>query len=171
MIARATLPFTLRHILDRVGLASMQQLSGPFGALRLNRLQGFFAWLGDWSSGSDLARRSATLSGDRPERLRRFCPDCGEDTAHEGFDEFGAGSHSGRSLRLASLERNGPARPRRPGRRRAVYDSSAEAVMAVEGCDGHQAAASIGVIWTANPRLRRRSMRRWTCLAWARLSK
>src|SRR5207248_3014972 len=72
---------------------------------------------------------------------------------------------------LVPLERNWPARPRRPGRRRAVYDSSAEAVMAVEGCDGHQAAASIGVIWTANPRLRRRSMRRWTCLAWARLSK
>ena len=91
MIARATLPFTLRHILDRVGLASMQQLSGPVGALRLNRLQGFFAGLGDWSSGSDLARRSATLSGDRPDRLRRFCPDCGEDTAHEGSDEFGAG--------------------------------------------------------------------------------
>ena len=91
MIARATLPFTLRHILDRVGLASMQQLSGPVGALRLNRLQGFFAGLGDWSSGSDLARRSATLSGDRPDRLRRFCPDCGEDTAHEGFDECGAG--------------------------------------------------------------------------------
>src|SRR5205823_7141293 len=50
------------------------------------------------------------------------------------------------------LERNWPARPRRPGRRRAVYDSSAEAVMAVEGCDGHQAAASIGVIWTAAAR-------------------
>jgi hypothetical protein len=28
---------------------------------------------------------------DRPERFRRFCRDCGEDTPHEGFDEFGAG--------------------------------------------------------------------------------
>ena len=91
MIARATLPFTLRHILDRVGLASMQQRSGPVGALRLNRLQAFFAALGGWSSGSDLARRGATLSDHRPERFRRFCRDCGEDTAHEGFDECGAG--------------------------------------------------------------------------------
>ena len=91
MIARSAPPFTLRHILDRVHVASMQQRSCPAGGIRLNRLQGFFAALGDWSSGSDLARRSATLSGDRPERLRRFCPDCGEDTAHEGFDEFGAG--------------------------------------------------------------------------------
>jgi hypothetical protein len=91
MIARATLPFTLRNFLDRVGLASMRQRSGPVGGIRLNRLQGLFAALGDWSSGSDLARRSGTLSGDRPERFRRFCRDCGEDTPHEGFDEFGAG--------------------------------------------------------------------------------
>ena len=91
MIARATLPFTLRHFLDRVGLASTRHRSGPVGGVRLNRLQGLFAALGDWSSGSDLAPRSATLSSDRPERFRRFCRDCGEDTAHEGFDEFGAG--------------------------------------------------------------------------------
>lgn len=91
MIARAALPFTLRHFLDRVGPASMRQRSGPIGWLRLNRLQGLFAALGDWSSGSDLARRIATLSGDQPGRFRRFCRDCGEDTAHEGFDEFGAG--------------------------------------------------------------------------------
>src|SRR5689334_15626942 len=91
MIARATLSFTVRHILDRVGLASMQQLSGPVGALRPNCLQSFFGVFGDWSSGSDLARRSATFAGARPERLRRLCPDCGEETAHEGLDEFGAG--------------------------------------------------------------------------------
>ena len=35
------------------------------------------------------------------------------------------------------LERNWPAGPRRPGRRPAVYDSSAEAVTAVEGSYGH----------------------------------
>jgi hypothetical protein len=73
MIARAALPFTLRHFLDRVGLGSMRERSGPTGWLRLNRLQGLFAALGDWSSGSDLARRIATLSGD------------------QGIDEFGAG--------------------------------------------------------------------------------
>jgi hypothetical protein len=91
MIARATLPFTLRHFLDRVGLASMRQRSGAVGGVRLNRLQVLFAALGDWLSGSDLARRGATLFGSGPERFRRFCLDCGEDTAHEGFDEFGAG--------------------------------------------------------------------------------
>ena len=91
MIARAALPFTLRHILDRVGITSMRQRSGLVGGVRLNRWQILFAALGDWSAGSDLALRSATLPGDRPERFSRFCRDCGEDTAHEGFDEFGAG--------------------------------------------------------------------------------
>jgi hypothetical protein len=91
MIARATLPFTLRYILDRVGLALTPQRRRPAGGIRLNHLQALFAALGDWSSGSDLARRGATLSSDRPERFRRFCRDCGEDTAHEGFDECGAG--------------------------------------------------------------------------------
>lgn len=91
MITRSILPFTLRHILDRVGLASMQQPRGPVGGILLNRLQGLFAALGDWSSVSDLAWRSETLSGSRPERFRRLCRDCREDTPHEGFDEFGAG--------------------------------------------------------------------------------
>jgi|SRR6516225_1442755 len=91
MIARATLPFTLRHFLDRVGLALTPQRRRPASGIRLNRLHALFAARGDWSSGSDVARRDAALSGDRPERFRRFCRDCGEDTAHEGFDEFGAG--------------------------------------------------------------------------------
>jgi len=38
---------------------------------------------------------------------------------------------------LTALERNWPAGPRRPGRRPAVYDSSVEAVTAVEGSWGH----------------------------------
>ncbi|HEX3414966.1 MAG TPA: hypothetical protein VHT21_00960, partial [Stellaceae bacterium] len=66
MIARFALPFTLRHILDRTGLASIQQHRGPVGGILLNRLQGLFAALGDWSSVSDLAWRSETLSGGRP---------------------------------------------------------------------------------------------------------
>jgi hypothetical protein len=91
MIARAALPFNIRHILDRAGLSSLGRRSGPASRLHLNRFQGLFAALGDWCSGSDLARRGATLSSDRPERFHRFCRDCGEDTAHEGYDEFGAG--------------------------------------------------------------------------------
>ena len=84
MIARYALPFSLHHILDRVGLAPAQQRRGLVGRIRLNRLQGLFAALGDWSSVSD-------PSSDRPVRFRRFCPDCREDTAHDGFDEFGTG--------------------------------------------------------------------------------
>ena len=59
MIARAALPSTLRHILDRAGLALTPQ-RGRSGGNRLNHLQGLFAALGDLSSGSDLARRGAT---------------------------------------------------------------------------------------------------------------
>jgi hypothetical protein len=91
MIARSALPFSLRHILDRAGLASMRQHRGSAGGLRLNRLRSLFAALGDCKSVPDLTWRSDTLSGDRPERFRRFCPDCREDTAHEGFDEIGPG--------------------------------------------------------------------------------
>ena len=91
MIARPALPFALRHILDRVRLTSAPQPRGPIGGIRLDRLRGLFAALGDWSSVSDPVWRSETLSGDRPERFCRFCPDCQEDTPHEGFDEVGPG--------------------------------------------------------------------------------
>jgi adenylate kinase family enzyme len=68
------------------------------------------------------------------------------------------------------LERNRPARPRRPGRRLAVYDSSAGRVVA-GWWRRHQAAAGTGVIWTANPRFCRRETRRLICLALPRFSK
>ena len=91
MIVRAALPVTLRHILDRAGLVLMPHRRPPAGGIGLNRLQALFAALGDWSAGSDLAQRGATLSSRPTERFRRFCRDCGEHTAHEGFDECGAG--------------------------------------------------------------------------------
>jgi hypothetical protein len=90
MIARSALPFTLRNILDRAGLAPAQPRVGRAGGMRLNRWQRILTTLGDRSAASHPAWRSEILH-DRPERLRRFCPDCREDTAHEGFDEFGAG--------------------------------------------------------------------------------
>jgi len=61
MIARSAPPFTLRNILDRVGLASMHQGFCREGAIRLNLWQRIFAALGDWSSLS--ATRSLTNSG------------------------------------------------------------------------------------------------------------
>jgi len=91
MIARSAPPFTLRNILDRVGLASMQQGLCRERGIRLNLWQRIFAALGDWSSVSAVSWRNEILLRDRPERFRRFCLDCREDTAHEGSDELGAG--------------------------------------------------------------------------------
>ena len=80
MIARSVLPFTLRGFLERGRLASVL-------GYRLSRWKHRFAALGDW----DRAGRGEILLRDPPERFRRFCRDCGEDTAHEGFDELGPG--------------------------------------------------------------------------------
>ena len=91
MIARSALPFTFRSILGRVGFVSTQQHIGPAARIPRNGWQRMFAALGAWSSVSDLARRSEILVCDRPEQFRGFCRDCGEDTPHEGSDEFGAG--------------------------------------------------------------------------------
>jgi hypothetical protein len=91
MIARSAPPFTFRNILDHVGLASMQLAFCREGGSRLNLWQRTFAALGDWSSVSAVSWRSEILLRDRPERFRRLCLDCGEDTAHEGSDELGAG--------------------------------------------------------------------------------
>jgi hypothetical protein len=89
MIARSAPPFTRRNILGRAGLASDRCRRD--GGIRLNLWQRMFAALGAWSSASALAWRSEILLRDPPERFRRFCPDCEEDTPHEGFDELGAG--------------------------------------------------------------------------------
>jgi hypothetical protein len=91
MIARSALPFTLRNILDRVGRISTQPPIDLTRAVLLSRWQRVIAALGDWSAVSNLAWRREILLHDRPERFRRFCRDCGEETPHEGFDEFGAG--------------------------------------------------------------------------------
>ncbi|HXO89760.1 MAG TPA: hypothetical protein VN849_03140 [Stellaceae bacterium] len=91
MIARSILPLTLRGLLDRGGLAATLRRIGRDGGRRLSHWKRKFAALGDWPSVSDRAGRGEILLRDRTERFRRFCPDCGEDTAHEGFDELGAG--------------------------------------------------------------------------------
>jgi len=84
MIAHSALPFTLRNVLERGRLASMLGFA-------LSRWKPRLAALGDWLPLSDLAGRSEISLRDRTERFRRFCQDCGEDTAHEGFDELGPG--------------------------------------------------------------------------------
>jgi hypothetical protein len=82
MTARS-LPFSFRNILDRVGVAPTQQ--------RGHRWQRVIAALEDWWTTSYLAWRSEIAPGDYGERLRRFCRDCGEETPHKCFDEFGVG--------------------------------------------------------------------------------
>jgi len=89
MIARSALPFSFRTILDR--FASIQQRIDLTRAIRLSRWQRVIAGLGDRSAILNLAWRREILLHDRPERFRRFCRDCDEDTPHDGFDEFGAG--------------------------------------------------------------------------------
>ena len=91
MIARSALPYSLRNIRDRVAFDSTQQRGGRAGGIPLNFWQRMLAALGVWSAESHLAWRSEILLQDVPERFRRFCPDCQDDTGHEGFDEFGAG--------------------------------------------------------------------------------
>jgi len=91
MIVRSGQPFTLRDLFDRFGLISIQRRVGRYCRPRLNRRRHTFAALGVWSLVSDLVGRSAVHLRDCPERFRRFCPDCREETAHEGFDELGVG--------------------------------------------------------------------------------
>ena len=91
MIARSARPFTLGNILDRVGLGSTRQSIDVGRAVLISRLQRFIAALEDWPAVSNLTWRREIQLHDRPERFRRFCRDCGEETPHEGFDEFGAG--------------------------------------------------------------------------------
>src|SRR4029077_9450822 len=99
MIARSVLPFTVRSFLDRSGLAAVLGYS-------LGRWKRRCSALGDWSSVSDHAGRGEILLRDPPERFRRFCPDCGEDTAHEGFDELGHGWYA-QMCRCRRCERQG----------------------------------------------------------------
>jgi hypothetical protein len=92
MIVRSGQLFTHRDLAERFGFISIQRRVGRYCKRPcINRRRHIIAALGVWSLVSDLVGRSTVLLRDRPERFRRFCPDCGEDTAHEGFDELGVG--------------------------------------------------------------------------------
>ena len=86
MIARSALPFTLRSIIDRFGLAAATQCRG-----RGSSWQRVIVAFEEWWIRSYLAWRKEIRSVEYAERFSRFCADCGEDTPHEGFDEFGVG--------------------------------------------------------------------------------
>jgi len=92
MVARSPLSFTLGNILDQVGLISPAQRTRLTRGIRLNRWQRLFAVLGYWWwADSNVAWRNEIPLHDRPERFLHFCRECGEETPHEGFDEYGAG--------------------------------------------------------------------------------
>jgi len=91
MIAISALSFTLRNILDRASQPSTRRRIGLTSGIRLSRWQSALAALRDWSAASNLAWRGEISLSDQPERFSRFCRNCGEETPHHGFDEFGAG--------------------------------------------------------------------------------
>jgi hypothetical protein len=91
MVALATISVTLRNIFDRAGLTSPHQRTGLPSGIRFNRWQRMLVALGDWSAFLNLAWRSEVLLRDRRERFLHFCRDCGDDTPHDGLDEFGVG--------------------------------------------------------------------------------
>jgi hypothetical protein len=82
---------TLRGLFDRGGVAAMLRRIGRDGGFLLSHWKRRFAALGDWPSGPNHAGPGEILLRDPPERFRRYCRDCGEDTPHEGFDELGPG--------------------------------------------------------------------------------
>ena len=86
MIARSAIPFAARSILTRVGLIPAIQRNG-----RRCGWQRTVAAFENWWTASYLAWRREILPANQSERFRRFCRDCGEDTPHEGSDEFGVG--------------------------------------------------------------------------------
>ena len=90
MIVRSGQPFTL-HDLFRFSLTTIQRRVSRSRGPRLDRRRRAFAPPRIWSLLSELAARSAVLLHDRSEPFYRFCPSCGEDTMHEGFDELGVG--------------------------------------------------------------------------------
>src|SRR5438094_1820680 len=91
MIARSVLPLTLRSLLDRGVVSAMLRRICREAGFRLSHWTRRFASLGDWPSVSNHVGRSEILLCDPPERFRRYCRDCGEDSPHEGFDELGPG--------------------------------------------------------------------------------
>ena len=91
MIARSGQPLTLRNVFDRYGRVLIQQRVRAFCRSRLKSLKHIFASQSIWAPLVDLAERGEVLLIDRNEVLRRVCPDCHEDTAHQGSDELGLG--------------------------------------------------------------------------------
>lgn len=91
MIVRSGQPFSLRNVFDRNGRVSIQQRLRASCRSRLQSLKHSFATRDIWASLVDLAERGEVLLIDRKEVFQRFCPDCREDTAHQGSDELGFG--------------------------------------------------------------------------------
>jgi hypothetical protein len=78
MVALSPLVFTLRNILDQIGLTSPARRNRVTRGTRLNHWQSMFAALGYWWwADANVAWRNEILLRDRPERFLTFCRDCG----------------------------------------------------------------------------------------------
>jgi hypothetical protein len=89
MVALSPLVFTLRNILDQIGLTSPARRIGVTSGIRLGHWQTIFPALGYWWwADANVSWRDEILLHDRPRRFLTFCRDCGEETPREGFDEF-----------------------------------------------------------------------------------
>ena len=91
MIILSVFPLSLRNLLLQLGFAVNRQHPGFAAGTRRNPFHRISAALGRRSAASPATRRCDLLLRDAPERFRSHCRDCGEDTPHEGVDEFGTG--------------------------------------------------------------------------------
>jgi len=84
-------PFAFRDLFDRYGPVSIQQrVCGSFRAyLKIAKHTTWSRRL--WSFLTDLAEGGEVLLIDRSEQFRQLCPNCREETTHQGFDELGFG--------------------------------------------------------------------------------
>ena len=83
--------FTLRNIPDQIGLTSPARLTCVTRGILLGHWQTIFAALGYWWwADANVSWRGEILLHDRPARFLTFWSDCGEETPHEGLDEFGS---------------------------------------------------------------------------------
>jgi len=84
-------PFAFRDLFDRYGPVSIQRRVG--GSFRVYlKIAKHTTWSRRvWSFLVGLTERGEVLLFDRSEQFRQLCPNCREETPHQGFDELGFG--------------------------------------------------------------------------------
>jgi hypothetical protein len=91
MIARLTQPINFRGIFDRVALLAFQFVSVRSRWASLGSCRRLFEHLRVSLRLSDAVECGRVLLREQSDQFRLFCPDCREETVHQGFDELGFG--------------------------------------------------------------------------------